>query len=107
MKHFLSIVFLTLVLVTVGSQNNQAEAYRYHVGVLYDGREVFLLTDTFRGSYDNFECVAVAAGSYDEEIYYSFWRGEGGMYYRNSLRRQTRLVRSSNIATNILNYFRR
>ena len=35
-------MFLTLILVTVGSQNNQAEAYRYHVGVLYDGREVFL-----------------------------------------------------------------
>ena len=106
MKNLLAILLLTFMLMVAGSQNNQAEAYRLHVGQLYDGRQVYLLTETLRGSYDDFSCMAVASGRYDEEIHYSFWRSNGSMYYRNSLRSQTRLVSTSNIATNILRYYR-
>ncbi|MBR5913454.1 MAG: hypothetical protein IKZ58_03720 [Selenomonadaceae bacterium] len=97
---------MTLMLIIGGSQVNQAEAYRHHVGQLYDGRQVYLLTETLRGTYDDFNCIAVASGRYEEEIHYSFWRSNGSMYYRNSLRGQNMLVSSSNIATNILNYYR-
>ena len=100
-------LILVFSLLIVSGQNNQAEAYRLHVGSLYDGRQVYLLTETLRGSYYNFECETIAVGGYDVlDIHYTFWRSNGTMYYWNSLRGQNKLVSSSNIATNILNYFR-
>ena len=106
MKSFLRISLLIVVLMLVNGQQNQAEAYRYHVGQLVDGRQVYLLTDSFSGSHSDFSCMTVAVGRYEEQIHYSFWNSNGRMYYRNSLRGQNRLVSSSNIATNILLYYR-
>ena len=106
MKNFLKISVLIVALLLIGSQQNQAEAYRVHVGQLVDGRQVYLLTETLQGSYSDFSCMTVAVGRYEEQIHYSFWNSNGRMYYRNSLRGQNRLVSSSNIATNILLYYR-
>lgn len=83
MKKFLATMLLAVTLIFMGGQDNQAEAYRQHVGYYQDnGDAAYLLTESFSGSRDNFSCTVVTSrGQY---VYYNFYYRGGSPYYTNS-----------------------
>ncbi len=79
MKKFLSVMFLSAVLIFAG--NGSVEAREVYVGTYSDGTPVYLLDDSLAGGGSNFTC-RVRAG-YDYLRYHFFMRG-GSPYYTNS-----------------------
>ena len=83
MKKFLATMLLAVTLIFIGGQDNQAEAYRQHVGNYQDnGDAAYLLTETLAGGRSNFSCdVVTSRGQY---IHYQFYYRGGRPYYTNS-----------------------
>ncbi|MBR5913145.1 MAG: hypothetical protein IKZ58_02100 [Selenomonadaceae bacterium] len=83
MKKVFVTMLLAVALVFAGGSDNQAEAYRVHVGYYQDnGAAAYLLTETLAGGRSNFSCTVVT--DYGEYIRYKFYRAGGGPYYKNS-----------------------
>ena len=92
-KQLLATMILTVTLILVGGQSNQAEAADYYVGTYKDGNDAYLMTETIRhteaapgGAYSGtYDCrVKAVKGSSVTYIDYHFYIGDDGWYYRNS-----------------------
>lgn len=88
MKKFFLGIILTCALIFSGSQNNQAEAYNYDVGIYsQSGLRGYLMTETIRTNYSNgsFSCTVVCYPSNRPYyINYQFYQGRNGFVFRNS-----------------------
>ena len=87
MKQLCMMMLLTITLILVGGQVNQAEAYDQYCSVYKDGNEAYLMTETIRGSKEsNFTCTVKAVkGRSVIYIDYKFWLVEyDGWYFSNS-----------------------
>ena len=107
LKKFLSVMFLTAILIFVG--NNQAEAREVYVGNYSDGSAVYLLTETIRSNgrqgVQDYTCKVRAGRDY---LFYHFWYGNRGWEYDNNEGYHGYVYNgSSPVAAAILNYIRR
>ena len=109
LKKWISIMVLTLALVFVGSQNNQAEAREVYVGTYSDGSDVYLLTETISmldGEHTPYFYCKVRAGR--DYLNYDFYESSGKWYYKNSEGYRGQVYNGqSPVAANIFDYIRK
>ena len=111
MRKIFATMVLAVALIFVAGQTNQAEAYDRYVGTWRSGYDAYLMTETLRVNYSNFDCTVKAVrGSSVMYIDYHFYGMDGDRsafwYFSNSDGVNNSVDNGTSIEKNILSFVR-